>query len=157
MVAKWYFTRGSTSVRSAASAFMSSVHARGWARGQYLGHHIFCLIFQTSWWMNIILGILGQCDTLTWNYVCRLVTYISWSSDFALLSDLELSTYFCLYWFVEVWYENICEYSKVRYRPVVQSKREARSSMYFGQISTVLLTVFSTCFLGKIFAKKWLL
>ena len=44
MVANGYFTRCFTSVRPAVSAFMPSVHARGGARGQYLGHHRFCLI-----------------------------------------------------------------------------------------------------------------
>ena len=81
-------------LRPAASAFMPGVHFwGGWvagARGQYLGHHRCCHISKTSWWMNIILGILVQCDALTWNYVCRSVTYISWSSDFALFSDFEL-------------------------------------------------------------------
>ena len=46
MVASWYFIRGFTSVRPAASAFMPNVHAWAGARGQYLGHHNFCLISQ---------------------------------------------------------------------------------------------------------------
>ena len=97
---------------------------QGGARGQYLGHHRFCLIC----WTNAITGILVPCDvkiylikcmwvsdlhfmvqrfcllswrlfdglmlygkywfsvtqTLNWNYRCRSVTYISWSSDFVL-------------------------------------------------------------------------
>ena len=144
---------------------------RGGARGQYLGHHGFCLIswrlvdgwilylrfgsvwhkhwpefmyvgqwhifhgpvilpynLKTIWWTIVMIGILVPCDadidlikymwvsdlhfmvqwfcllswrlfdglmlywrywfsmtqTLTWNYICRSVTYISWSSDFTL-------------------------------------------------------------------------
>ena len=34
---------------SFTSAFTPSVHARVGARGQYLGHHRFCLIFQRLW------------------------------------------------------------------------------------------------------------
>ena len=74
-----------------------------------------CLICisKTSWWMNI-LWILVQCDSLTWNYVCRSVTYISWSSDFALFSDFKLFTYFCLYLFVEVWSWSVQRPAKTR-------------------------------------------
>ena len=39
--------------------------------------------------MHIILGILVQCDKLIWNYVCRSVTYIWWSSDFPYLPILN--------------------------------------------------------------------
>ena len=58
---------------------------RGGARGQYLGHHRFCLI---SWivdgWILYLRCWFSGTQTLTWIYVCRSVTYISWSSDFAL-------------------------------------------------------------------------
>ena len=40
-------------------------------------------IFKFIWWMNIIVGIIDQCDTLTLPSICRSVTYILWSSDFA--------------------------------------------------------------------------
>ena len=42
-------------------------------------------LVKTIWWINVVLEILIQCDTtLTWNYICRSLTYISWSSDFSL-------------------------------------------------------------------------
>ena len=58
----------------------------GGARGQYLGHHRFCL---TSWslvdrWILCLRCWFSVTQTLTWIYVYRSVTYISWSSDFAL-------------------------------------------------------------------------
>ena len=86
MVASWYFTRGFTSVRPAASAFMPSVHAWGWARGQCLGHHRFCLISQrlVDGWILYLGYWFSMTQILTWNYVCSSVTYISWSSDFVL-------------------------------------------------------------------------
>ena len=36
--------------------------------------------------MNVILGMMGQCDTKfdLIKYIYRSVTYVSWSSDFAL-------------------------------------------------------------------------
>ena len=81
MVANWYFIRGFTSMRPGASAFKPRVHAWGLAGGQYIGHT----------WFSVT-------QTLTWNYVCRSVTYISWSCDFALslrlfsdLNDLPIS------------------------------------------------------------------
>ena len=41
-------------------------------------------IFKIIWWMNIIVRIMDQCDTLTdLPSICRSVTYILWSSDFA--------------------------------------------------------------------------
>ena len=44
MVASWCFTRIFTSVRLAGSAFMPRLMLGGGARGQYLGHHSFCLL-----------------------------------------------------------------------------------------------------------------
>ena len=41
-------------------------------------------------------------------------------------------------WCVEVWYENICECSKIRNRPVVYSRHEFGASMYFEHISSFL-------------------
>ena len=76
------------------------------------------------------------------------------------LSDFESFTYFCLQWCVEVWYENICECSKVRNRPVVYSEREAGAYVYFGHISNskIVLKSPSTkkkiCWLKKIQIKK---
>ena len=41
-------------------------------------------IFKIIWWMNIIVGIMDQCDTqIDLPRTCRSVTYILWSSDFA--------------------------------------------------------------------------
>ena len=41
-------------------------------------------IFKIIWWMNIIVGIMDQCDTyIDLTKICRSVTYILWSSDFA--------------------------------------------------------------------------
>ena len=48
MVASGYFNRCFTSVRPAASAFMPRLILGGGARGQYLGHHRFCLLSQAS-------------------------------------------------------------------------------------------------------------
>ena len=95
--------------------------------------------------------------SLTYKYICRSVTYILWYSDSALyiqyylmnkphssviwvtcissFSNFESFTHFCLQWFVEVWYENICECKKVRNRPVVYSRCKVGASMYFGHIS----------------------
>ena len=154
----------------------------------------FCLIswrlfdgwtFYWRYWFSVI-------QTLTLNYICRSVTYISWSSDFALYlenylmdkchnwnigsmwcKDLPhkmyvgqwttfhgpviLSYILKMFWWRNValkilcdmghwpvfhdltilnhlpvsrlpivvcWYENICEFSKVRNRPVVYSRHE---------------------------------
>ena len=51
---------------------------RGGARGQYLGHHRFCLV---SWklvdgWILYLRCWFSGTQTLTWIYVCRSVTYI---------------------------------------------------------------------------------
>ena len=43
-------------MRPAGPAVIPSVHASGGARGQYLGHHRFCLLS----WMNIVLEMLVQ-------------------------------------------------------------------------------------------------
>ena len=42
-------------------------------------------IFKIIWWMNIIVGIMDQCDTnIDSSSIYRSMTYILWSSDFAL-------------------------------------------------------------------------
>ena len=74
MEASWSFTRGFISVRPAASAFMPRFMLGGESGGQYLEHHRFCHISKTSWWMNIILGILVQCDTNTDLILCMQVS-----------------------------------------------------------------------------------
>ena len=51
---------------------------------------------------------------------------------FSWLSDFESFTY------SGVLNENICECSKVRNRPVVYSRHEARASVYFGHISSFI-------------------
>ena len=55
-------------------------------RRQYLGHHIFCLISWrlVDWWKLYLRCWFSVTQTLTWIYVCRSVTYISWSSNFGL-------------------------------------------------------------------------
>ena len=69
---------------------------RGGARDQYLGHHGFCFI---SWrlvdgWILYLRCWFSVTQTLTWIYVCRSVTYISWSSDFAVqLEDYMMDNY----------------------------------------------------------------
>ena len=78
----WYFTRGFTSVSPAASALMQVFMLGSGARGQYLGHHRFCLISMSS-----------VTQTLIWNMVHGpvILHYI-----FKIFSDFELFTYFCL-------------------------------------------------------------
>ena len=115
-------------------------------------------ILKTVWWINVVLEVLIQCDTkLNWNYICRPVTYISWSSDFALyLEDYlmvgipyigsilwilvriwAIDLYFMIKWYriiyvilpkVACWslIWKYCDCSKVRNRPVVYSRGNAR-------------------------------
>ena len=65
---------------------------RDGARGQHLGHHRFCLI---SWrlvdgWILCLICWFSVTQTLTWIYGYRSVTYISWSTDFALYIEDSL-------------------------------------------------------------------
>ena len=92
----------------------------------FLGTVILPYIFNTVWWTCLIPWIL----VLIWA-IC-----ISW------LSDFESFTCFCLLWYVEIWYENICECSKVKNRPGVYSRHEAGASMYFGHISSLFVFYF---------------
>ena len=50
------------------------------------GSMILSYILKTIWWIKFLLEILIQCDTNVELklYISRSVTYISWSSDFAL-------------------------------------------------------------------------
>ena len=84
--------------------------------------------------MTVILWILVKCDTLTLNYVCRSVTYISWSSDFAFLSILNylpISAYTGLLKFDMTMFV-----SKARLDiDQLFNQREARASVDFGHIS----------------------
>ena len=96
----------------------------------------FCLISWTSF--DEQSSLVGYWISVTrrlalWNIYGSL-TYIS------LLSNCDWSTYFCLQSFVEVCYENICEYSKVRIRSFVHSLLEAGASVYFGHMSAFLIT-----------------
>ena len=51
----------------------------------FRGPVILPYILKTIWWTNVITGILDPCDAKVYHIkVCRSVTYISWSSDFAL-------------------------------------------------------------------------
>ena len=56
--------------------------------GQWPTFHypvILSYILKTIWWINVVLEVLiNVTQTLNWNYVCRPVTCISWSSDFVL-------------------------------------------------------------------------
>ena len=56
--------------------------------GQWPTFHypvILSYILKTVWWINVVLEVLiNVTQTLNWNYVCRPVTCISWSSDFVL-------------------------------------------------------------------------
>ena len=106
--------------------------------------------------------------SLTYKYICRSVIYILWYSDSASyiqyylrnkphsldigsvwcgsltciswFRNFESFTYFCLWWFDKVWYENICECSKVRNRPSVYSKLED-APVYFGYISSSFINL----------------
>ena len=135
----------------------------GGARGQYLVHHRFCLI---SWrlvdgWILYLICWFRVTQTLTWIYVCRSVTYISWSSDFVLYVEDVLMEECCtedivwyepltciswiIYLFLPImvcWYENICVFSKVRNRPVVYTRHEAGASVYFGHICSCCFSCF---------------
>ena len=52
----------------------------GGARGQCLGHHRFCLISRrlVDGWLLYSGYWFSVTQKMTWNYVCRSVTYISW-------------------------------------------------------------------------------
>ena len=51
-------------------------------------------IFKIIWWVNIIVGILEQCDTkIDLIKICRSVNYILWSSDFASYLDYLMEKY----------------------------------------------------------------
>ena len=45
----------------------------GWARGQYLEHHRYCLVFQrlVDGWILYLGYWFNVTQTLTWNYVCQ--------------------------------------------------------------------------------------
>ena len=114
------------------------------------------------YWFSVTLS-------LTYNYICRSVTHILWLQQcfclifsilsdeqasffgywfwyglliyFSWLSDFESFTYFCLYWCFEVWYENICECSKVKNRQVIYSRHKAGASVYFRHISSFFRVV----------------
>ena len=91
---------------------------------------IFCVmeillyIVNTIWWTSLILWILVS--------ICSIDLYF-------MIKPFWITSYFCLKWCVEVWYENICECRKVRNRPIVYSRHEAGASVYFGHISCLLL------------------
>ena len=122
----------------------------------------------TFWWRIVVLTIYWFSATLglTYKYICvvsdlyfvvqwfclissilfdeqasffgfgsvwyGLLTCISWFSDF------ESFTYFCLLWFVEVWYANICECSKVRGQLLTQGTRQGNPCSNFGHTSSFL-------------------
>ena len=95
--------------------------------------------WKTFWWRNVVLKILIQCsikyDLQIYMWVSNLYFVVQWfcfiysvlfdeqasffgywfSAIWALtciswFNNFESFTYFCLKWFVEVWYENICEW-----------------------------------------------
>ena len=60
-----------------------------WVSDLHLMVHWFCII---SWRLFDVLMLYWRyqfsvTQTLKWNYICRSVTYISWSSDFALYPE----------------------------------------------------------------------
>ena len=64
-------------------------------------------ILKTIWWINVVLEIFIQCDTNIELKLCRSVTYISWSSDFALyLEDYLMDK--CHNWNIGfMWYKDL--------------------------------------------------
>ena len=87
-------------MKSAGSAFIQWIHATGWAEGQYLGHLSLYLIIWSRFdeWLQLLGYLYNMAQSLTWNYVCRSVTCISWFSDFALyLEDHSMDK--CHNWF----------------------------------------------------------
>ena len=91
-------------------------------------------------------------------YVSDLYFIVQWFRliPLKLFSDFELFTYFWPQRFVEVSYENVCEYSKVGYWPVVYSKREAEASVYFGHNSSFIYLFIYLFIYGKL-TKTWFL
>ena len=65
-------------------------------------------IFKIIWWMNIIVGIMDQCDKkrLTSSSICRSVTFILWSSDFASYLEDYLMEKCCTGDNVSVWHKD---------------------------------------------------
>ena len=120
MVASWYFTRVFTTVSPAFQGFV----LQGWARGQYQGHHRFYrmswrlvdgrILYLRCWFSNFSLT-----QTLTWIYVYRSATYISWSSDFALyLKDYLIDK--CHQWDIDsMWCKDLPHYVFVGHWPTL--------------------------------------
>ena len=64
-------------------------------------------IFKIIWWMNTIVGILDQCDKkLTSSSICRSVTYILWSGDFASYLEDYLMVKCCTWDNGSVWHKD---------------------------------------------------
>ena len=127
--------------------------------GQWPTFHgpvILSYILKTFWWRNVLLKILILCD-IKFDYKHILIYMVQW---FCLICSIlfdEQASFFG-YWFSMLWatvfhdlailnhlpisacsgYENISECNKVRNRPVVYSRREVGSSVYFGHISSFL-------------------
>ena len=118
------------------------------------GPVILTYLEKTFWWRNVVLKIFSVTLSLTYNCICRSVTYILWYSDSALYfqyylmnkprsldicSDMGhwpvISWLWIIYLFlpIVVWWSLIWKSlwsSKVRIRPV------AGASVYFGHISS---------------------
>ena len=130
----------------------------GGARGQYyLGHHRYCLIFQrlVDGWILYFGNWFNVTQTLTWNYVCRSVTYISWSSERFWIIYLFLPIVVCwsliwkCLWIYELDIGQLFTQSPRRGHPCTldtflvdlgftahQKYFTSRASVYFGHISS---------------------
>ena len=88
MVASWYFTGGFTSGRPAGSAFIPRVHALGWVQRSISRTPLILSYVFISWrlidgWILYLGFWFSLTQTLAWNFICRSMTYILWSSDYA--------------------------------------------------------------------------
>ena len=82
---------------------------RGGARGQYLGHHRFCLMSWrlVDWWILYLRCWFSVTQTLTWIDVYMSVTFISWSSDFALYLEYYLLNKYHNWDIGFMWYKDL--------------------------------------------------
>ena len=118
MVASWYFTWGFITMRPAGLLSFQEFMFRSGARGQYLGNHRFCLmswrlvdgwiLYLKRWFSNF-----SVTQTLNWIYVYRSVTYISWSSDFALYFEDYLINKWHYWDIASMWCKDLPHYMDV--------------------------------------------
>ena len=73
----------------------------------FLGLVILLNIVKIIWWMNIIVGIMDQCDTeIDSSGICRSVTYILWSNDFASYLENCLMEKYCIWDSGSAWHKD---------------------------------------------------